>query len=154
VVLDDHGIVAQGKWQKIQMEATSPAKFSSTHGIKDNAILSGNFEKLNAQLRAKDETEVDLARQSGDPALYGSFPIHIISTDATNTSAGYYLGFIDFVTIFILVACTASYSFFITIPQYWLRLWTELGGSNPSFYIGGYLFLSFMSWSSTSTLLW
>ncbi|OKL59922.1 hypothetical protein UA08_04651 [Talaromyces atroroseus] len=137
VVLNNHGILAQGNWHKIQTEAVYPAKFSSGHRVKDSAILSGNFEKLNAQLRAKDETEVDLARQTGDPAVYG-----------------YYFGFINSVNILFLLVSTASYSFFVTLPQYWLQLWTELGGRNSSYYIGGFLLLSFMSWSSTSIQMW
>jgi ATP-binding cassette subfamily C (CFTR/MRP) protein 1 len=75
VVLGDRGIIDQGNWQNIKIKAASIAKFSSSHHIKDNAILSANFDKLSAQLRAKDEIEIDLARQTGDPALYGNFPL-------------------------------------------------------------------------------
>jgi hypothetical protein len=32
-------------------------------------------------LRAKNETEIDIARQTGDPALYGNLPIHIYGCD-------------------------------------------------------------------------
>jgi hypothetical protein len=82
VVLQDHGILDQGSWQNIKTTAASVVKSSFSHGIKDNAILSANFENLNAQLRAKDETEIDLARQSGDPALYGTFSLsHIRGWD-------------------------------------------------------------------------
>lgn len=73
VVLGDHRIMDQGNWQNIKIKAASIAKFSSSHHIKDNsAVLSAKFDELSAQLRAKDETEIDLARQSGDPALYGN----------------------------------------------------------------------------------
>jgi hypothetical protein len=37
----------------------------------------------------------------------------------------------------------------ITIPQYWLRLWTEAAGTNSMFYAWGYLAISVMSWSTT-----
>ena len=81
MVLGDHGIIDQGNWQNIKIKAASIAKFSSSYHNKDNAALSANFDKLSAQLRAKDDTEIDLARQSGDPALYGNFSSHIHGCD-------------------------------------------------------------------------
>jgi hypothetical protein len=135
----------------MKIKAASLAKISPSHHIKDNAVLSADFDKLSAQLRAKDETEIDLARQSGDPALYGNLPSHIHG--CTNANIGYYLGFISFMNLFFLITSTVLYGFFITIPQYWLQLWTELGG-NTAFYVGGYLFLSTMSWISTSIQMW
>jgi ATP-binding cassette subfamily C (CFTR/MRP) protein 1 len=75
VVLGDRGIVDQGSWQNIKIKAASIAKFASSHAGKENVVLSANYDKLSAQLRVKDETELDLARQTGDTALYGSFPL-------------------------------------------------------------------------------
>jgi ATP-binding cassette subfamily C (CFTR/MRP) protein 1 len=72
VVLGDNGIIDQGNWQDIETKAASIKKFSSSHYIKDNAILSTNFDQLGAQFRAKDEAEMDLSRQTGDSALYGN----------------------------------------------------------------------------------
>ncbi|GIC92891.1 uncharacterized protein Aud_009366 [Aspergillus udagawae] len=138
VVLGDHRIIDQGNWQNIKIKAASIAKFSSSHHTKvNNAVLSAKFDELSAQLRAKDETEIDLARQTGDPALYG-----------------YYLSFIDFENIFLLITSTVLYAFFITIPQYWVRLWTELGGRSTAFYVSGFLILSTLSWISTSAQMW
>ncbi|KAK9424055.1 putative ABC transporter [Seiridium unicorne] len=137
VILGDRGIIDQGSWQDIKVKATSIAKFSSSHGIKENAILSTNFEKLSAQLRAKDETEIELARQTGDIALYG-----------------YYLRFIHSSDLLYLLTCVSIYSFCNTIPQYWLQLWTESDQKHTAVYVGGYLFLSAVSWISTSTQAW
>ena len=69
-------------------------------------------------------------------------------------SEGYYLGFIDTRNLLYLVAVTASCTLFMTIPQYWLQLWTELGGSNTRFYVFGFLFMSAIAWASTSTQMW
>ncbi|KAH3540206.1 hypothetical protein KXV64_006099 [Aspergillus fumigatus] len=113
VVLGDRRIIEQGNSQDIKTKAPSIAKFSSSHHTKDNAVLSANYDELRAKYRAKDETEIDLARQAGDPTLYGNFSSHII-------------------------------------PQYWLQLWTELGSRNTPFYVCGFLFLSTLSWFSTS----
>ncbi|KAI1293173.1 putative ABC transporter [Xylaria venustula] len=137
VVLGEHGIIDQGNWLDIKVKAATIAKFSSGRQAKDNAVLSASFAKLSAQVRAKDEIEADLARHTGDPALYG-----------------YYMKFIGFTNISILVACIVTYSFCMAIPQYWLQLWIEKGGRNSAFYSWGLLFLSFMSWSSTSIQVW
>jgi len=74
--------------------------------------------------------------------------------DVTDTSIGYYFGFVGFINISILVATTSSYSFFVTTPQYWLQLWTESNGKSTAFYILGFLFLASMSWISTSAQMW
>lgn len=137
VVLSDRRVIDQGNWQHIITKASSIAKFSSSHVRKESVILSNNYNTLSAQLRAKDETELDLARQTGDMALYG-----------------YYIGFIDLVNLFYLVSDTSIYSFCITMPQYWLRLWTELGESSTSFYVIGYFCLSVVSWVTTSAQAW
>ncbi|KAM0171092.1 hypothetical protein ACHAPF_008462 [Botrytis cinerea] len=75
VVLGDHGIIDQGDWQSIKIKAGFIAKFSSGNNIKDNAAVVAAFAKLSAQVRAKDEAEIDLARQSGDSALYEIFKL-------------------------------------------------------------------------------
>lgn len=75
VVLGDHGIKEQGNWQTIEGKASSIAKFTSSSQSKYNISQSANFDKLTAQTRAKDEAEVDLARQTGDSALYGNSPV-------------------------------------------------------------------------------
>ncbi|THV47959.1 hypothetical protein BGAL_0277g00120 [Botrytis galanthina] len=137
IVLGDHGIIDQGNWQSIKIKAGSIAKFSSGNHIKDNAAVAAAFAKLSAQVRAKDEAEIDLARQSGDSALYG-----------------YYLNFVGSKNFFLLVACTAAYAFFITIPQYYLQFWTESDGGNTLLWVLGFLFLSFMSWIMTSIQMW
>jgi ATP-binding cassette subfamily C (CFTR/MRP) protein 1 len=70
VVLGDHGIKEQGTCQEINANTAATAKF--TLGPQDkNTVLSANFDQLRAQFRATDEAEVDLARQTGDLALYG-----------------------------------------------------------------------------------
>ncbi|PYI35295.1 putative ABC transporter [Aspergillus indologenus CBS 114.80] len=136
VVLGEHRIVDQGRWEDLKIKAASIEKFSGSQHTPKNAVLTAKYETLGAQLRAKDETEMDLARQTGDPALYA-----------------YYLRSIDIINLILLIATSASYSTFITIPQYWLRLWTESNGRNTAFYVGGFLFLSTMSWMSTSVMM-
>lgn len=52
------------------------------------------------------------------------------------------------------MACTATYAIFITIPQYWLQMWTESGLSSTKYYVSGYLLIAFMAWASTSMQMW
>ncbi|KAB8305120.1 hypothetical protein EYC80_004415 [Monilinia laxa] len=111
VVLGDNGIIDQGNWQSIKIKVGSIAKFSSGSYAKDNATVSAAFAELSAQVRAKGEAEIDLARQSGDSALYG-----------------YYLEFVESKNLYFLIACTATYAFFVTIPQHYLQLWTVSSG--------------------------
>jgi ABC-type molybdate transport system ATPase subunit len=79
VVLEDHRVRNQGNWHDIKISGAPSAKLSSSLRTKDNTLLSANFENLDTQLRAKDEIEIDLSRKSGDPALYGSFSLPLIS---------------------------------------------------------------------------
>lgn len=67
---------------------------------------------------------------------------------------GYYIKAIGFRNFFLLLACTASYSFFVTFPQYWLNKWTAAPPSDTMFYIGGYLILSLLAWASTNGSMW
>jgi hypothetical protein len=72
VVLGDHGIKEQGAWQDIKIKAASIAKFTSKSQVNNDPVLSSGFDKLGAQVRAKDEAAFDLARKTGDFALYGT----------------------------------------------------------------------------------
>ncbi|KAH8689022.1 putative ABC transporter [Talaromyces proteolyticus] len=137
VILGSNTIIDQGHWKNIMHKAASLAKYSSSRHVADNRSSSASFHKLSGQLQAKNEAEIDLARRSGDPTLYG-----------------YYFGFIGFRNLFLLVSITATYAFFIIIPQYWLQLWTEADRDNTAFFVGGFLFLSTMAWMFTSAQMW
>lgn len=74
VILGDLGIKAQGGWQTIKSKTESIEKFGSRNPTEGggNSALAKNLDMLSAQLRASDEAEIDLARQTGDSALYGN----------------------------------------------------------------------------------
>lgn len=46
-------------------------------------------------------------------------------------------------------ACTASYSFFFTFTQYWLKWWTESATNHAVAFMVGYFCLMFAAWIST-----
>lgn len=66
----------------------------------------------------------------------------------------YYFRFVGLFNLALLAGCTASYSFFITLPQQWLKLWSESSGRNKVFYVLGYILFSLLSWTSTNGIMW
>ncbi|PNP80349.1 hypothetical protein FNYG_05948 [Fusarium nygamai] len=99
-------------------------------------IVEAN-KTVQSQVLEVSEAMADLGRSTGDLSLYG-----------------YYLRAVKPQSFFILLACTASYSLFVTFPQYWLQKWTEAPASQTRFYIGGYLILSLLAWASTNGSMW
>ncbi|KAI0535783.1 putative ABC transporter [Xylaria digitata] len=136
VVLDQHGVLEQGSWENIKVKAGSISKFSRTHNSKDNPVLSA-FDKLSKLAQVGIETEADLARRTGDPALYS-----------------YYFRSVELSSLIFLIITPTIYAFFITFPQYWLQLWTEIGGKETWFYTTGYILISIISWTSTCAQMW
>lgn len=99
----------------------------------------------------------NLSRVTGDVSLYGNVPrwLHKPFFKLTWLSCvGYYFRAVGVRNFLLLLACTSSYSFFVTFPQYWLQKWTEPPVSQTRFYIGGYLTLSLMAWVSTNGSMW
>ncbi|KAI8946261.1 putative ABC transporter [Xylaria longipes] len=136
VLLGNHSVIDQGQWPDIKSKAASSINKTLT-GSRDKVALSTNFDKLSRQILTTNDNEADLSRNTGDSELYK-----------------YYFGFVGVVNMSILVACTAAYGFFITIPQYWLQLWTEAGHGHTGLYTCGFLLISFFSWLSTSIQMW
>ncbi|KAK1831127.1 ABC transporter, partial [Podospora conica] len=141
VILGDGGIQEQGAWRDLKTKGAAIEKFIPSNGGHhsggDAPTPTANLAKLSAQLRARDEAAVDLARQTGDITLYG-----------------YYFRFAGIVNLVVLATCAASTAFFMTIPQYWLKLWTEKAhGASAAFYITGFLLLSLMAWISTNGIM-
>ncbi|KAI1405376.1 putative ABC transporter [Hypoxylon fuscum] len=140
IIIGEGGIREKGTWEELQGKVSAIVKFvpdSHTSG-EDDTAQSENLVKLSAQLRATDEAEVDLSRQTGEFALYG-----------------YYLRFVGWVDFLLVVSCAASHSFFVTIPQYWLELWTEKKEAQLVwYYVGGFIILSLLSWTTTNGIAW
>jgi hypothetical protein len=70
------------------------------------------------------------------------------------SSLGYYIRAAGVGNLLLLLAFTASYSFFAMFPQYLLQKWTEAPVSQTRVYIGGYLISSLLAWASTSGSMW
>jgi ATP-binding cassette subfamily C (CFTR/MRP) protein 1 len=67
---------------------------------------------------------------------------------------GYYIRYMGWGNFLLMVGATASYSFFVTFPQYWLKLWTKSGSNHAWFYMAGFLIFAFTAWTSTNVTMW
>lgn len=76
VILGDGGVKEQGAWRDLKKKGAAIEKFIPSDGGHHSGsdIPMANLAKLSAQLRARDEAAVDLARQTGDITLYGNEP--------------------------------------------------------------------------------
>ncbi|KAF5686922.1 beta-glucan-transporting ATPase [Fusarium circinatum] len=138
VILENGRVTYEGPSNKMREEA---AHLRETHVKLAVAEANTNLVETNKTIQSQTlevtEAIVDLGRSTGDFSLYG-----------------YYLRALHPRNFFILIGCTASYSFFVTFPQYWLQKWTESPGSQTTCYIGGYIILSLLAWAATNGSMW
>ncbi|ORY66313.1 putative ABC transporter [Pseudomassariella vexata] len=140
LILSDGCIIKQGSWKDLQSEFTSFARLlpeSRKDHEMDDPQSSNVADRFTSRIQACDDAEIDLARQTGDSTLYM-----------------YYYQFVRLINLLFVTACTASYSVFNTIPQYWLKIWTDPGANNTTLFVTGLLAISFISWMSTSGTMW
>ncbi|KAH0490116.1 hypothetical protein TgHK011_001599 [Trichoderma gracile] len=138
VVLADSSIQFQGTVAGLKDQPQSILKVNATdldkNAAEEQLRVDSNVQRQTMKVA---DAISDLSRATGDITLYG-----------------YYIKAIGFRNFFLLLACTASYSFFVTFPQYWLNKWTAAPPSDTMFYIGGYLILSLLAWASTNGSMW
>ncbi|KZL84742.1 atp-binding cassette [Colletotrichum incanum] len=138
VILRDGTISYQGTWTDLTQDTKHVVKLHINETQNGTSSEKPRLDKnLQSQSLKVAEASSDLNRATGDISLYG-----------------YYIRAVGLHNFLILLACTLSYSFFITFPQYWLQKWTEAPVSQTMFYVGGYLILSLMAWVSTNGSMW
>ncbi|KDN60706.1 hypothetical protein CSUB01_04114 [Colletotrichum sublineola] len=138
VLLDNNTVAYEGTWAGLSQGQKHVYKFKINETKNDDNKEQPEIDKtiLSKSLKV-DEATTDLSRATGDMSLYG-----------------YYLQAVGSRNLLLLLVCTASYSFFITVPQYWLQKWTEAPISQTTFYVGGYLILSLLAWTATNGSMW
>ncbi|KAK2012789.1 P-loop containing nucleoside triphosphate hydrolase protein [Colletotrichum eremochloae] len=138
VLLDNNTVAYEGTWAGFSQDQKHVYKFKINETKNDDNKEQPEIDKtiLSKSLKV-DEAATDLSRATGDMSLYG-----------------YYLQAVGSRNLLLLLVCTASYSFFITVPQYWLQKWTEAPISQTTFYVGGYLILSLLAWTATNGSMW
>ncbi|KAI1772542.1 putative ABC transporter [Hypoxylon cercidicola] len=130
VILGDSGVVEQGAWQTLSTEASAIHKFEPQKRPSEPAETSA------VQSPKECGFETERYRRSGNITLYG-----------------YYFKFAGFSNLALLVGWTAAYAFFVSVPQLWLRLWTE-SEDNTWYYITGFLLICIFALASTHGTIW
>lgn len=142
--------------------STDPPTQQSTDPNFDNSlaepreIFSQMENVVSAKVRVIAEAHADLQRMTGDVSLYSMYrtPHTASLSHGSLRHAEYYLITAKWRNILLLMACTSSYSFFVTITHYWLQRWTESPNTDAAFYILGYIILAAMAWISTNGSMW
>ncbi|KAH8194053.1 hypothetical protein TruAng_011783 [Truncatella angustata] len=139
LVLEEARIKEQGSWDELQSKQQQIEKLVSKSAAPYVAVndRASTLKQPGIQNKSALQKKADDRRSDGDSALYG-----------------YYVKSVGYGNLALLVACTASYSFFGMFPQYWLKLWTDSESTTTWFYATGYVLLTFMAWSTTNGLMW
>ncbi|KAK3500859.1 hypothetical protein B0T13DRAFT_527250 [Neurospora crassa] len=141
VIILERRITEQGTWEELRDKHQQITDY-----FREDASNTSNEEQSKPSVVTKTKTRSsptsstdDLRRSQGDLSLYW-----------------YYFSNAGLLNILLMVACTASYSFFITFPQYWVKWWTqndELDSASKRdtvYYALGYALLYLMAWISTN----
>ncbi|KAE8142964.1 P-loop containing nucleoside triphosphate hydrolase protein [Aspergillus pseudotamarii] len=138
LVLSDAKVQLQGSWDELQHDTQQISKFMPDEPeYRDILQEAEGRVGGNTQECSRVDAAQDLIRQSGDLQLYA-----------------YYLNAMGVWNGLFMLICTASYSFFITFSQYWLKWWAEAGEEKAAYYMGGYLILALVAWISTNGTMW
>ncbi|KAK2035131.1 P-loop containing nucleoside triphosphate hydrolase protein [Colletotrichum zoysiae] len=137
ILLDNNTVTYEGPWAGLGQDQKHVLKFKIDESKNDSKEQPQMDKAVLSKSLKVDEAATDLNRATGDMSLYS-----------------YYLQAVGPRNLLVLLTCTASYSFFITYPQYWLQKWTEAPASQTMFYVGGYLILSLLAWTATNGSMW
>ncbi|KAI1383398.1 ABC transporter [Hypoxylon trugodes] len=138
IVLEHGHIKERGRWDELTSRDPEVSKIIlSEDGARESkAAVPDTANPLFGQGRNGDIL-ADSKRKTGDSALYN-----------------YYINAAGVVNFAFLLICNASCSFFVTFPQYWLKMWTDSKSNDEWIYIGGYIALALISWFSTNGIMW
>ncbi|KAJ0322833.1 hypothetical protein COL5a_008660 [Colletotrichum fioriniae] len=139
IILGGGALAYQGTWDGLKQHPKYSSLEIDIEGSKSDTVVEQ--PQVNKTVQSQNlkmaEAVSDLSRATGDISLYE-----------------YYFRAVGFQHILLLLACTSTYSFFVTFPQYWLQKWTEAPVSQTTFYICGYLISSLLAWIATSGTMW
>lgn len=119
VVLEKSRIKEFDHWSLLSSIPETSRKIISAEG-QILGLPETQVEQLETRKkRAKErDIRVDLSRETGNLSLYG-----------------YYLKSAGSLNALFMMTCTATYSFFITFPHYWLKRWTDADQSDEWLYM-------------------
>ncbi|XXG94847.1 hypothetical protein Hte_001106 [Hypoxylon texense] len=140
VVFVEGGLITeQGKWDELASQDSRILKLipREAHARDNEFKAADNPNQLPQPQRLFDDAIVNIKRKTGDSALYG-----------------YYMKASGLGNVVFMASCTSLYSFFITFPQFWLKMWTDSSSSNNWGFILGYVALNVMAWVTTMGGVW
>ncbi|PWY78211.1 P-loop containing nucleoside triphosphate hydrolase protein [Aspergillus heteromorphus CBS 117.55] len=127
VVLNDGHVSEQGTWDQLRTQSGYISKVILHEGDKrlhEGGDAEGAEVKTSAP--AEPERSMDRVRQKGDRSLYS-----------------YYFSTMGYFNVSLMVSGMALMSVFSMVTQYWLKWWTDAGGSGEQWsYIAVYILLA------------
>ncbi|GAB7352642.1 hypothetical protein MBLNU459_g3012t1 [Dothideomycetes sp. NU459] len=138
IVLDKGRIHLQGSWNALSHDLGEISKvvFGEHQASKQEARLQTRAVH-GGRNHVGDDAASDLARRTGDMTVYD-----------------HYFRSARYSNLLVMLAFTMTYSVFVTLPQYWLKWWTEADSDATWFYVTGYLMLATLAWTSTNGQMW
>ncbi|KAI1090683.1 ABC transporter [Rostrohypoxylon terebratum] len=137
VILEKGRIKERGKWDDLSSRDLETLKVIANKDGGNERLVSGGPDLLLQQQRAYDDTTADLRRKTGDTTLYG-----------------YYVKAAGLGNFALMVSCIVIYSFFITFPQYWVKIWTQSRFRDEWFFIGGYIVIYLIAYVGSNGIYW
>jgi len=131
VILGNNGVAEQRTWLTLSTKAADIHKFVQKNHLSEPLTTS------NQSITRQGSEEVEMYKRTGSITLYG-----------------YYFKLSGLINLALLVGWAASAAFFVSMPQYWLELWTESEDGSTVYYISGFLFLCVCTLVSTLGTTW
>ncbi|KJK75094.1 hypothetical protein H634G_09729 [Metarhizium anisopliae BRIP 53293] len=138
VILENSRIKEHGHWSVLDSLPDASGKVMSDDSHEPGQV-DAETSQLDAQKKKAKEldTRLDLNRKTGNLSLYG-----------------YYFKSAGLFNAIFMIGCTATYSFFITFPHYWLKRWTEADQNVEWLYMMVYGLLALFAWVATNGTMW
>lgn len=133
IFLEGGRIKEQGNWNELVSQDPRILKLIP----KEAHAHDDELKAIPLPQRLLDDASVNIKRKTGDSALYG-----------------YYIKASGQANVLFFWICVALHTFFITFPQYWLKMWTDSSSSDNWLFIGVYIALNVMAWVFTMGNVW
>ncbi|KAI1441069.1 ABC transporter [Annulohypoxylon stygium] len=137
IILERGRIKERGQWSDLSSRDPGILKAITSKDSGNRESVSGESNLLSQQQRSSDDVAADSKRKTGDTTLYS-----------------YYIKAAGLGNFALMVACTVIYSFFITFPQYWVKMWTSSRSRDEWFFIGGYIAINLIAYVATNGIAW
>lgn len=137
VVLADGTIKERGTWDQLWKDDPRLLELIQAHDGASQSLDVVQPDKASTDYKPTvTNTEIDRSSKNGDLSLYS-----------------YYFRACNPFNIVLLITSTASCALFMTIPSYWLKLWTESSDPSTLFYTAIYVALLLAAWLSTNGIM-